>query len=169
MGSKSNCKEAPWNVDGVERISRALYHDFKYAFFGQREPKELRRFRQQLLRGDVPDTVDYGGYRRDEPTPETPDGKWYDFRTISERVRIDVRITETQSGPRIRVDWVLECDPKYHAWLVSPKNGLPEDVEGTLQYIIDLQRVRKRFAPTGALAEVHYPSGDTFPAAREAE
>ena len=150
MGSKTNCKETPWNMAGVESISRALYHDYKYAFFGQREPRELRRFRTQLLRGDVPDTVDYGAYHRDEPTPETPDGRWYDYRTVSERVRIDVRITETESGPRIRVDWTLECSPSYHAWLISPETSLPEDVEGTLQYIIDLQRVRPRTMPTPA-------------------
>jgi len=147
MGNKRNAAEKPWTLEGVESISRTLYHDYKYAFFGQREPRELRRFRQQLLRGDVPDTVDYGGYHRDEPTPETPDGKWYDYRTIDERVRIDTRILQTAGGPRIRVDWTLECDVRYHAWLISPKTGLPEDVDGTLQYIIDLQRVRARQTP----------------------
>ena len=150
MGRISNCAERPWSVDGVSYIARALYRDYKLAFFGQRETKELRRFRTQLLRGDIPEPVDAGDWRRDEPGPETPDGKWYDYRTISERVHIDVRIIETQSGPRIRVDWTMECSPSYHAWLISPTTGLPEDVEGTLQYIIDLQRVRPRKAPAPA-------------------
>ena len=150
MGRISNCAERPWSEDGVSYIARALYRDYKYAFFGQKEPKELRRFRSQLLRGDIPDPVDAGDWRRDEPGPETPDGKWYDYRTTSERVRIDARIIRTDGGQRIRVDWTLECEPSYHAWLISPETGLPEDVAGTLQYIIDLQRVRPRQYPAQA-------------------
>lgn len=147
MGRISNVKETPWTADGVGYIARALYRDFKSAFFGQRETKELRRFRTQLLRGDIPDTVDAGDWHRDEPGPDTPDGKWFDFRTVEERVRIDTRILPAESGDRIRVSWTLACDVRYHAWLISPETGLPEDVEGTLQYIMDLQRVRARQTP----------------------
>ena len=163
MGRISNTKETPWTAEGVEIIARTLYHDFKRAFFGQRETKELKRVRLQLLRGDVPEPVDAGDWYRVAPTPDTPDGKWFDFRTVEERVRIDTRILTAESGDRIRVSWTLACDVRYHAWLISPETGLPEDVEGTLQYIMDLQRVRRRFEPAGKLADAHYPTGETFP------